>query len=1102
MPTKCAGIDGLACAFGLHGGALQTGGGYTRCVWCSADRMAKAVDTKPGRANLSKALKAMGAEQQQRALRRVPAGFRAAFEAMVARADYCPGVVGEACVFAEADAGRPVQLKGKQARCTFCDAEALTAACATAAGRDKLLPWLRRMAAASREKAVEERLGEEHRAYFRLALAGAPGRGLQRASRKRPAAAADTWAHVVGKRSSHTAPASASAKKKYRQEVLDDRARARRHFGLAGRAVRGEEVSNDTGLPPPKRSKLALDIYNWCCNTLWGMCRVCSSMVPMPLTPSRMSNSRPSPWATLSECSRCQAKVRCNAPVPEDVPEALRGLAPDSIQALALLEIDVGPEIRAAHNSGYRRQHATMARFFWHSRSSKDRIKDLVDEEQRTKALAARRFLLDADGCSYRKFETEHKKFLGKHPTADACSRRRRLAYIETPGLETAVWPHLFYQDSLCLTVVRSTDARRLGRAAGPTMEDFVHGNVASENEDAEEAGDDGQRHSIKRAYAALALSARIGYGSSYDVLHFAYDLFLWSALGAKKRTSLDYDIPMRVLMKGHSFSPLYWKAVHWGLIDLVRQLDYPKLFWTLSPYEWSFPYPPWILDEMSKELRGRLHLAVPESLHITHVLLQVVRGALAGQTGNKSKDPWRSHLLHALDSDGRPQSVHVFLRIEFQDGTRKAPTQDYHGSGRPHVHVLVFAPKEALRSMKLEESVFATLPEPLDENDPLPGIVEGSQLDRAGRSGWPLHMESSQWDSATDTLLLHRNRDNKAKGLRPYFLPVMEALRCHQDLQVSDDDGVLRSYVAKYVSKFSDSSQDEWLNDSAQGNAIAATVLCRYRPCEPELASGNGLSAPRAAGHISLLDFLRKTNRSGQIAAWLKKLHAASGSAETLESFATHFMVHGQQIVAADTLSKFNDNFFGQWLLLHVPFRRVEDFYEPIADKLALIPREHHNFAMAVLCEHPVAREMWSDPERFEAELRLEATTKSFMKTLLGMVAAHRTLVHKYLSGAADAAAEEAGREANQPAAVAAGPADHRFNRQQRHLQGRVDEAVDRYMAAKAAEHEEAAEPWVEDAYRNGKIFACTGGPGTGKTTVALACLQRVLELGARARG
>ena len=295
----------------------------------------------------------------------------------------------------------------------------------------------------------------------------------------------------------------------------------------------------------------------------------------------------------------------------------------------------------------------------------------------------------------------------------------------------------------------------------------------------------------------------------------------------------------------------------------------------------------------------------------------------------------------------------------------------------------------------------------------------------------------------------------------------------------MADDDGVLRSYVAKYVSKFSDSSQDEWLNDSAQGNAIAATVLCRYRPCEPEMAlqmlgarfrqwfvstEGRGkrdfevpwpdkprqpaeveqyISAPWAAGHISLLDFLRKTNRSGQVVAWLKKLHKASGSAEPLESFAADFVVQGQQIVAAGTLSKFNDNFFGQWLLLHVPFRRLEDFYEPIEDKLALIPKEHRNFAMAVLCEHPVAREMWRDPDRFEAELRLEATTKSFVKTLLGMVAAHRSLVHKYLSGAADAAAEEAGREANQAAAFAAGPADHRFNRQQRRLQGRVDEAV-----------------------------------------------------------
>ena len=101
---------------------------------------------------------------------------------------------------------------------------------------------------------------------------------------------------------------------------------------------------------------------------------------------------------------------------------------------------------------------------------------------------------------------------------------------------------------------------------------------------DKEDEAEDGRRHSVKRAYAALALSAHVGYGSSYELLHFAYDLCLWSARGAKKKTSAEYEVLMRVLMKGHSFLPLYWKSVHWGLLDMVRQLGYPKVFWTTHP--------------------------------------------------------------------------------------------------------------------------------------------------------------------------------------------------------------------------------------------------------------------------------------------------------------------------------------------------------------------------------------------------------------------------------------------------------------------------------------------------------------------------------------
>ena len=187
--------------------------------------------------------------------------------------------------------------------------------------------------------------------------------------------------------------------------------------------------------------------------------------------------------------------------------------------------------------------------------------------------------------------------------------------------------------------------------------------------------------------------------------------------------------------------------------------------------------------------------------------------GLLAGKTGVKSKDPWRRHLLHAVDEAGTAHVVRVFVRIEFQDGTRKAPTQDYHGSGRPHV--LVFCSSEAIAAMQLPQTLSATMPDPMDDDDIFPGVVESSQLDRSGRSGWPQQLQDNHWDPEQKVLQLKHTATDKARGFRPYFVDLMEALRCHQDFQFADDDGALRAYVAKYVSKFSDANQDEWLLDA-----------------------------------------------------------------------------------------------------------------------------------------------------------------------------------------------------------------------------------------------------------------------------------------------
>ena len=412
------------------------------------------------------------------------------------------------------------------------------------------------------------------------------------------------------------------------------------------------------------------------------------------------------------------------------------------------------------------------------------------------------------------------------------------------------------------------------------------------------------------------------------------------------------------------------------------------------------------------------------------------MKGLLLGRTGGQGRQQaWKSNIFHVLDEQGQARRLHFFLRLEYQDGTRKAATQDYHGSGRVHVHVVIFVRPEDVEQLRLDEVASATLP-----NDPdLRGYVEGSQYDREKKSGWPVHEEATCYDREAGAWRLQHTEEDHGEGLRPYLVDLMEVLRCHQDFQMCDDDGLLRAYVTKYVSKFSDAASEEWLNDDAEAMGIAATVLTRYRPLEPEMVlqlfgakfrqwhlstvSGGkrDLVAPYpdqdpktrevelyektewACGRISLLDYLRKTTAEGKICHWLKKKHQQSESEATLEEFAANYVMQGEKVVAAETVSKLSDRYFGQWLMLNVPFENAADFCLP--DHVARrLPEAHKYFAMAVLCEHPVAQAMWHDDEKIRAELKMEAHTKDHVDTILAMIRAHRGLLQDYLDGSLDA--------------------------------------------------------------------------------------------------
>ena len=292
-----------------------------------------------------------------------------------------------------------------------------------------------------------------------------------------------------------------------------------------------------------------------------------------------------------------------------------------------------------------------------------------------------------------------------------------------------------------------------------------------------------------------------------------------------------------------------------------------------------------------------------------------------------------------------------------------------------------------------------------------------------------------------------------------------------------------------------------QWHLSTVSGGKRDFVVPCPDQhpmPREVELYEG----ADWACGRISLLDYLRKTTAEGKICHWLKKKHEKSGSAASLEDFAAAYTMQGEKVVAAETLSKFNDRYFGQWLLLHVPFRKATDLCLP--ERMSKrIPEEHRYFAAALLCEHPVARTMWQDDDRIRAEFKMEAHTKDHVETMLAMIRTHRGLVQDYLDGSLDARGDRRQRERRRakqgkPSKSQAGCTDpSEFNRQQRRFKDLVDSTVDRALAIEEAGETEADR--LREEARSGRATTCLGPPGTGKTTVVFACIERALEKGGK---
>ena len=629
--------------------------------------------------------------------------------------------------------------------------------------------------------------------------------------RQPPRSARDKWEAELANRRRALGGLEKQEQKAFEDLVRRDRATARRKILLP--EARGQRITaeteekeleqlplppadlaiNDAGLPQASRSERAKFAELWCKQGSWVICEKCHSLRPRPLQPMDLKRvAQP----TIKKCLLCKKKEY--VPQPNDVPEQLRDLGSNVLKALRPLDIDVGVYERA--QQGYR-VHSSMVRFAWPDKDVQEKIRLLPRGRDRTKARRAFRFLMTCEESAYSDFVERHRKFLRRHPAADEKKRKLPLRFLEEQGLECAAWPHLYWHRNLCETTVRATDERRLAARRTGLSSSSSHASEQEGESGSDDAGADVRlskgRHSIRHNFLKKVLSPVIGYGEEYELLHFVYDLAMWSSLGGCKNSAK--NIPLRLAVKGASWSPAYWRVRHLGLIDMQRQCGLPQLFRTRAPFEQTFPYHQWVMDEMLKTGRPRRFLAGAETLHMTHVLKEFDRGLFSGSSQNSTSRVSRrwqhDHLLGSQEGAdaARSTTMNFFSRIEFQDGKRKRGTQRYHGSGRPHSHSLDFL--ENVEDIMLEEKMAATVP---PETEPLlRGVVLDSQLDYR-ESGWPVREEPSAWDAEGGCVLLHHTEEDKDLHVRAYFKDTMEVTKCHEDILQGDGFRESQSKLAR----------------------------------------------------------------------------------------------------------------------------------------------------------------------------------------------------------------------------------------------------------------------------------------------------------------
>ena len=286
---------------------------------------------------------------------------------------------GRPCRFAADGSGTAAdghQWRGT-GQCSFCDKTKMDGALGTPKGRNIILRMLKHWYQHARpifEEAFSNsslaELEEEQRAQLRAQ------------------AAVPTAREVLARRGFVLAAATPQERQAYDAAVQNDRSYVRKKFFPARkRVVRHaamewshpiteewqaqiqDAASNDAGLPAASASPAATALEKWCKHGSWDLCRTCASVQPRHLKEEALKKQDGN-IIVCKNCAKAEAK-RAWVPQPEEVPEPLRGLSRQELEALRPLDIDSGPVWKGEYGYYF---HSSMIRFAWAEQDVEDKI--------------------------------------------------------------------------------------------------------------------------------------------------------------------------------------------------------------------------------------------------------------------------------------------------------------------------------------------------------------------------------------------------------------------------------------------------------------------------------------------------------------------------------------------------------------------------------------------------------------------------------------------------------------------------------------------------------------------------------------------------------